>query len=198
MNLTNQLGELTELLCRLDFCKRGITLSQPTNPSSRYDFIAEIDKKLIRIQCKTAHLETPSIISISVSSKNWNNGERHSYIGDIDYFYTNWENQGYLIPIDLCNENSRKKNIRLGSRSDYQNHNGAIYGQDYLIDLVLKKEAPDYNYEIVSIEHTSRTEAIIPTANFKYFCIDCGKPIRQKSTRCKECHYKFVHPVDIP
>ena len=55
MNITNQLGQLTELWCQLDFCERGIVLSQPTNPSSRYDFIADINNKLYRIQCKTAH-----------------------------------------------------------------------------------------------------------------------------------------------
>lgn len=92
MNITNILGQLTELKCQIDFCERGIVLSQPINPSSRYDFIADINGKLYRIQCKTAHPETNDRISITIQSKNWNNGERHNYIGEIDYFYTNWNN----------------------------------------------------------------------------------------------------------
>lgn len=196
MNLTNQLGELTELLCRVDFCKRGIVLSQPTNPSSRYDFIADINGRLLRIQCKTAHPETSNIISISVSSKNWNSGERHNYINAIDYFYTNWNNQGYLIPISVCSETNRTKHIRLGKKEEYTSHNNALYGENFLIDAVLEFEAPDFKYEIISIENADRS--IVQTSNPKYFCPDCGKPVRNSGARCRECYYKTIHPMDIP
>lgn len=139
MNITNILGQLTELKCQIDFCERGIVLSQPTNPSSRYDFIADINGKLYRIQCKTAHLEENDRISITVQSKNWNSGERHNYIGEIDYFYTNWNNQGYLLPIALCTETNKQKFLRLGKPKQYANNNyNALYGKDYEIEKILK------------------------------------------------------------
>lgn len=158
MNLTNILGQLTELKCQIDFCERGIVLSQPTNPSSRYDFIADIGGKLYRIQCKTAHLEDNDRISITVQSKNWNNGEKHSYIGEIDYFYTSWNDQGYLLPIGLCTEKNKQKFLRLGEPKQYTRNNcNALYGKDYEIEKILKTLGTDDEY--ITIEGADRSIA---------------------------------------
>ena len=158
MNLTNQLGQLTELQCQIDFCQRGIILSQPTNPSSRYDFIADINGILYRIQCKTAHLEDNDRISISVKSKNWNSGERHGYINDIDFFYTSWNKKGYLIPITLCKETNREKFLRLGKPEQYHSNNtNAIYGSDYEMDVILSKLDINYSNKIITLETADRS-----------------------------------------
>lgn len=196
MNITNQLGQLTELWCQLDFCERGIVLSQPTNPSSRYDFIAEINDKLYRIQCKTAHLEDNNRISIRVKSKNWNNGIYHSYINEIDYFYTHWNNKGYLIPIECCTEANRQKFIRLGEEKDYHSNNiNAIYGKDYELDVILDGIDANISKRRISIETYSSKIAESVTSNF---CVDCGKPIGRAATRCVDCYKKHIHPLDIP
>lgn len=221
MNITNQLGQLTELWCQLDFCERGIVLSQPTNPSSRYDFIAEINNKLYRIQCKTAHLESNNRISIRVKSKNWNNGEYHSYINEIDYFYTHWNNKSYLIPIECCTETNKEKFIRLGKEEDYHSNNiNAMYGKDYELDVILDGIDSTISERRITIETANRIEAHLSKAvyldkvektksitsektksitseNFN-LCIDCGKPIGKAATRCVECYKKHIHPLDIP
>lgn len=158
MNLTNQLGHLTELWCQMDFCERGIILSQPTNPASRYDFIADIKGKLYKIQCKTAHLEDNDRISIRVTNKNWNNGEYHNYINEIDFFYTHWDGKGYLIPISLCSETNRQKFLRLGDPSQYHSNNiNALYGKDYEIDMILSKIDINFSYKIITLETADRT-----------------------------------------
>ena len=204
MNITNQLGQLTELWCQLDFWERGIVLSQPTNPSSRYDFIAEINNKLYRIQCKTAHLEENNRISIRVKSKNWNNGSYHNYINEIDYFYTHWNNKGYLIPIECCTETNRQKFIRLGEEKDYHSNNiNAIYGKDYELDVILDGIDASISERRITVETANRDKArsneLIQKKSVGFnFCIDCGKPIGKTAIRCVDCYRKHIHPLDIP
>lgn len=203
MNITNQLGQLTELWCQLDFCERGIVLSQPTNPASRYDFIAEINNKLYRIQCKTAHSEDNNRISITVVSKNWNNGVRHNYINEIDYFYTHWNNKSYLIPIECCTETNKQKFIRLGEEKDYHSNNiNAMYGKNYELDVILDGIDPTISENRITIETANRTaNRSIKTVQDKTVqnnCIDCGKPIGKTAIRCVDCYKKHIHPLDIP
>lgn len=198
MNITNQLGQLTELWCQLDFCERGIVLSQPTNPASRYDFIADINNKLYRIQCKTAHWEDNNRISINVQSKNWNNGERRNYLNEIDYFYTHWNNQGYLIPIECCTEKNRQKFLRLGEVEDYRSNNlNAMYGKEYEIDVILDRIDSNISLNKITIESANRREAHMDNSQLNV-CIDCGKPIGRTANRCIDCYKQHIHPLDIP
>lgn len=189
MNFTNQLGELTELLCQIDFLKRGINLSKPINPSSRYDFIADINGELTRIQCKTADPQTEKTISIRVYSKNCNTNEKHDYLGEVDYFYTNWNNIGYLIPIDAIGGNTKSVNIRIKGKEEFSDPTGR-YSEDFIIDKILQQDFNYVNYNIISIEerkfHT-RSEKLFPS--FK--CIDCGKPVWNQNCRCPKCAQLF-------
>ena len=50
MRDTEILGRTTELECQLAFTKLNIVISQPITPDSRYDYIADIDNKLYRIE----------------------------------------------------------------------------------------------------------------------------------------------------
>lgn len=186
MNITNKLGEITELRCQLDFVKRGISLSRPTNPSCRYDFIADVGGKLIRIQCKTCHLERNNVIAFVTSSKNWNNGERHDYVHDIDYFYTNWMNQGYLVPIDKCLDNMQSKTIRLGEERDYRFcKESVLYGRDVEIDRIINVIAPTLVYDVVDIE--SNAEQCFVNRRKDYVCKCCGAKTSVKNGMCWQC-----------
>ena len=49
-------GNLTELQCILAFYELGYKFQFLMVKNSRYDFIADIEGKLLRIQCKTCHL----------------------------------------------------------------------------------------------------------------------------------------------
>lgn len=49
-----QLGSLTELQCMSAFISEGYSVSIPYGDNNRYDFIADINGNLIRIQVKTA------------------------------------------------------------------------------------------------------------------------------------------------
>ena len=58
INLTSkQKGNLTELQCITAFYENGYAVSIPYGENSRYDFIADIYGKLIRIQVKTSSIK---------------------------------------------------------------------------------------------------------------------------------------------
>ena len=199
MNINTQLGLLTELKCQYAFSERGITLLQPISQDCRYDYVADINNKLIRIQCKSAHSVNEKTISFLVSSSNWNTKERHSYIGEIDYFYTNWNNEDYLIPISLVGDNQKEKRLRLGNSEDYSSDYNATYANDYLLDKILFK---DFNFlsEVVTLENpVLRNEVLIrklPEKTNK--CKICGTLIGNNSEYCSECANKARRKVERP
>ena len=143
MNYTTQKGLITELNCQNDFTKLGILLSQPIINDSRYDFLADINGKIIKIQCKTANPkdEIISAVEFCCSSKNWNSGIRQNYVGEIDYFYTCWDNQGYLIPIEKAG--TRSTTLRFSTKSSGGGYK-INWASDYEIEKVLEK---DFNYK---------------------------------------------------
>lgn len=103
MTNANQKGLITEIQCQYDFSKYGIMLSQPIFQDSRYDFIADIQGKLYRIQCKAAMIaEDNSFIKFKSHMTNIRQNTESFYgENDIDYFYTHYNGQGYLIPIGV-------------------------------------------------------------------------------------------------
>lgn len=142
---TKQKGDLTELHCISAFVERGFLVSIPYGENSRYDFIADINGKLIRIQAKTAHeyKNDPAVIEFSCKSTQVNS--RRTKIKkytkeDIDYFATYWNNQCYIVPIEEC---STSKKLRFGSPKNNQakNINFAIdYELDTQINRLLQEE----------------------------------------------------------
>ena len=107
LNITQQKGTLTELHCITDLTNLGIRCLTPVDESSKYDVVADLDGHFIRIQCKTASWVTDtvqekvaSMISTCCQTTNTKSTTRHKYSeDDIDYFYTWFEGQGYLVSI---------------------------------------------------------------------------------------------------
>ena len=58
---TISLGNYIELQCISKFISFGYTCSIPYGNSAKYDFIAELGGKLIRIQCKSPTLNYDSL-----------------------------------------------------------------------------------------------------------------------------------------
>ena len=106
---TQKKGTLTELYCILDLTKNGIRSLTPTDEASKYDVVADLGKGVfIRIQCKTASWVTDTVgekvafnIYTCCQTTNTKATTRHKYSkDDIDYFYTWFNGQGYLVPIE--------------------------------------------------------------------------------------------------
>lgn len=176
-----QSGLLTELRCQYDFSKLGIVLFAPITADSRSDFIAEVNNHFLKIQCKSStESKDGNSFTFSTCSKNWNTKQIKTYKGQIDYFYTCHNNQGYLIPIEETGK--KEKTLRLFSVNE---NNPAInWAKNYEIEKVLKEIDPSIEEFIpnVSTAKGRRTST----------CIDCGKEITYGAMRCRNCNNSFL------
>ena len=111
---TKQKGDLTELQCITAFYELGYTVSIPYGENSRYDFIADVNGKLIRVQVKSAlQKDDGSAFEFSCRSvlTNSNKVTLKTYtVEEIDYFCTYFKNKCYLVPVTEC---VRSKTLRL-------------------------------------------------------------------------------------
>ena len=111
---SKQKGNLTELQCLTAFTELGYTVSIPYGDCAKYDFIADINNKLYRIQCKTAHKNENGSYTVNVSnSRMCSNGNvlKHYTKDQIDYIMTFIEQQAVFIPVETI-ENSKTKIFR--------------------------------------------------------------------------------------
>ena len=141
---TQQKGTLTELRCILDLTKLGIRCLRPVDESSKYDVVADLDKgNFIRIQCKTASWVTDTkekevafAISTCCQTTNTKSTTRHKYLkDDIDYFYTWFGDQGYLVSIEEATGITFRWRYEYPSTGQKQ---GIHIANDYKIEEVLK------------------------------------------------------------
>ena len=179
MNYTTQKGLLTEIACQNDFTRLGILLSQPIMNDSRYDFLADINDKIYRIRCKSAIPtgKNNNAFMFPTANKNWNKGKYKDYHEQIDFFYTCYNNQGYLVPIEEVGK--KGKTLRLKNEISNPRINWA---EDYQIEKILVEKL---NYKIptfVSFATKGKKET-----KAKNYCQDCGIIISSKATYCKNC-----------
>ena len=133
-----QKGNLTELECITAFYKLGYQCSIPYGENSRYDFIADINGKLIRVQCKTSRKIEEGVIEFACRSSRSNtqsNIQRRYTTDEIDYFCTYWDNHCYLVPVNEC---SATKKLRFIPPKNGQKV-GITYAKDYEIQGQLEK-----------------------------------------------------------
>ena len=139
MQLTSkQKGNLTELQCLSAFVEQGCGISIPYGDNSKYDFIADVDGRLFKIQVKTSSLKDENAIKFSCRTTHVNckgiKNERYSS-NEVDFFATYWKNQCYLIPINEC---SVEKILRFAPPKSGQ-LKGITFAKDYELVKQLKK-----------------------------------------------------------
>ena len=136
---SKQKGNLTELQCITAFYELGYAVSIPYGENSRYDFIADVDGKLLKIQVKTSSVkDNGSVIEFSCRSTRVNSQgsiSRTYTKEEIDYFCTYYQNQCYLIPIEEC---SRSKKLRFEPPKSGQKV-GINFASDYELEKQLNK-----------------------------------------------------------
>ena len=131
-------GNLTELQCMSAFMAQNCGVSIPFGDNSKYDFIADIDGKLLKIQVKTASIKDENSIKFSCRSTHVNcTGVKNIRYdeNEIDYFATYWNNQCYLIPVKEC---SVEKTLRFAPPKNGQ-IKGITFAKDYLLEQQLIK-----------------------------------------------------------
>ena len=134
---TIQKGVVTELQCQLDFTKLGYVVSQPITPC-RYDSLVDLGNKIIKVQCKSCHSIDDNNTAVQFECRSTRNVKQGDYSNhrkyletEIDYFYTTYNGQGYLIPVQEC---STSKILRFASTSNNKNISWAT---NYEIQKVL-------------------------------------------------------------
>ena len=144
LDITQQKGTLTELRCILDLTNLGYRCLKPVDESSKYDVVVDLGEgNFKRIQCKTSSWATDTKeekvafqISTCCQTTNTKSTTRHKYSkDDIDYFYTWFEGQGYLVSI----EEASGLNFRWRYKYPASNQKQGIHiADDYKIEEVLR------------------------------------------------------------
>ena len=136
---TKQKGLIVELECMTYLYKLGYQVSTPYGENSRYDLIADIEGKLIRIQCKSCVLsKDKSYISfrcVSMKKKAQKERKKKYTSDEIDYFATYYKNQCYLVPVNEC---SIEKKLRFYSPENGQKK-GISFAEQYTAEMQIKK-----------------------------------------------------------
>lgn len=194
MDYTQAIGTGNELQCMLAFIKLGYTCSVPFGNSAKYDFIADVNGELLRIQCKSSHYVDDNkdafYIDTSTSTVNTKEIKRYLYTNkDIDYFATSFINEVYLIPIDECKGTIKTLRINppKNGKLDYAK------ASDYLIQKVFSE---DLHYQQSKESYLNRP--IKRTEPVQYKCMICGKPVTTKDSLCVECAHIESRKVDRP
>lgn len=134
-----QKGNLTELECIIAFYKLGYTVSIPYGENARYDFIADVNGNLIKVQVKTSReIKKNEAIKFTCKSTNVNSKGTtyHRYTKEqIDYFATFWEGKCYLVPVEEC---SLEKTLRFYYPSSGQKQ-GITLAKDYELQETLRR-----------------------------------------------------------
>ena len=141
MNETKRLGNLTELQCITAFVEKGYQVSIPFGEDSRYDFIADVEDRLLKIQCKSCHEvldEEGDLVGIRFKCvrQTGNAATKWARVkyqeNEIDYFATIWDNQVYVMPVNECSD---KKTLRFSSK---QNQPNISWAENYKFEEVVK------------------------------------------------------------
>lgn len=134
-----QKGNLTELQCITAFYELGLKVSIPFGEDSRYDFIADIDDILYKIQCKTSkEYQDGAYIKFSCRSTRVNatgNISREYNSNEIDFFCTFYKGICYLVPVEEC---STEKKMWFHTPKNNQKV-GINYAKEYELVSQIKK-----------------------------------------------------------
>ena len=131
------IGEITEQQVTLEFLKQGILISKPLVQSSRYYFIADINKKLYKIQVKTGRFKEESYLEFATSTSHTNTKGtiNISYSeDDVDFFATMYNGQCYLVPYRLCGK--RAQRLRFVPAKNGQTK-GILFAKDFQLEDII-------------------------------------------------------------
>lgn len=198
MNFTQSIGSINELMCLAKFIELGYECSIPYGNGAKYDFIADINGEMLRIQCKSATAiknksQKDEAFSIATSSTTTNTKKtvRHTYDKtQIDYFATYYKGKVYLIPVEEC---STSKTLRFTPPLNNNKYNKA---EDYEIE----KRIPQSNALIESKEEFFKSRNITQHEEKFIFCSECGNIITKYSDSglCAKCSAKKTRVVERP
>jgi hypothetical protein len=135
---SKQKGNLTELQCITAMCACGCQVCLPYGDNAKYDFIADVGGRLIKIQVKTSSPKGTDAFKFSCRTTHLNcagvKNERYSE-KDVDYCATYYLGKGYLVPIKEC---SVEKTLRFDYPSSGQKQ-GITLAYEYEMEKQIQR-----------------------------------------------------------
>ena len=143
LDITQKKGLSTELHCLQDLTELGYQCLIPFGDSCKYDIAVDIGEKILRIQCKHSRWSTDTAqekvafeIATCYQTTNTKKTTRYKYSeNEIDYFYTWFEGQGYLVSIQEATGNTFRWRYEYPITGQKQ---GIHIANNYKIEEVLK------------------------------------------------------------
>ena len=187
MDLTKSIGSVTELQCISKFIEMGFNCSIPHGDAAKYDFIADINGKLLKIQCKSSHnpkkkngeRDTEAFMFNCVTqTTNTKKTTRHRYdSSEIDYFATYFNGNVYVVPLREC---SIVKTLRFSPPTNSTNNYNKA--EDYLIEKVFGEvQSADFLFQLSQNKNKKEEKEI-------FLCTQCQKnEVYSKNNICVEC-----------
>lgn len=134
-------GVLTEAIVLSRLLEFGVDVSQPFGDNSRYDFIADVDGELSRVQVKTAreeHSGNGTIVFNTQSVKsNISQNRTEDYNGDIDAFVAYYPDTDTCYWVDI--DEAAKSEMCLRVNEAGNNHPSINWAEDYELGNVLDR-----------------------------------------------------------
>lgn len=203
MNYTQSIGCYVELECMCSFIKLGYTCCIPYGNDAKYDFIADINGKFIRIQCKSPVLikdtkdrNVVSSLMLSLRNATTNTKETvtHGYTEDqVDYFATYYNDNTYVIPIK--DTGSSSFTLRLIEPKNNIGNDMFHAAEDYKIENVFN-ESKEYldsksKYDNRLIHRDDKEDS---------YCTNCGCSITGEGITglCIDCWHKTTRKAERP
>lgn len=139
MNRDKIVGSVTEIQVKMDFIRHGYNVSTPYGDCESYDFIADLNGTLLRIQVKSATDCDGKAFKVDFRRRCRSSENRFYSNSEIDYFATHYNGKTYLVPIKASNA---KRSFRLVPPANGHIQN-ITWARDYELEKVLsdlKKE----------------------------------------------------------
>lgn len=138
---TDKKGNQTEINCIAAFINLGYMVSTPVGQHERYDFIADVEGQLFKIQCKTARsINDGSCLEIEIRSTVLKKEGKiiHKTYNDyeVDYFATFYNGKCYLVPFCECGVRCKKLRLTPPLSNQIKNINWA---SDYELEKMIDK-----------------------------------------------------------
>lgn len=133
-------GNITELETAVALIRRNCGVCMPYGDRNRYDLVADIDGKFVRIQCKTSRTtdggKTFKFSTRSSCVKDGRRGHKKYSPDEVDYLATVFNNKCYLVPV--TDDLTIDKTLRVVETNNSQSKN-INWAKDFTVDVVLSR-----------------------------------------------------------
>lgn len=138
MDNTKHLGSLTELQCITYLFGLGYDISIPYGDNSSYDFILDVNGKLLKLQCKTSRLKEDGVYKFECAKMRVNSKEnvrKHYTENEVDYFCTFIQGGCYIVPFNECSDSKTLRFVPTKSGKV----KGVSFAKDYEAEVQIEK-----------------------------------------------------------